>query len=69
MPGSTARNSGRLSNQGSAAVQAPPWKMSRTPPRVKWACRPVGADNGAVYTRYLGLAPTELRDLARRGVI
>jgi crotonobetainyl-CoA:carnitine CoA-transferase CaiB-like acyl-CoA transferase len=54
---------------GTLLLQMPPWKMSRTPPRVKWACRPVGADNGAIYARYLGIQPTELRDLARRGVI
>jgi crotonobetainyl-CoA:carnitine CoA-transferase CaiB-like acyl-CoA transferase len=54
---------------GRLLLQAPPWKMSRTPPRIKWACRPVGADNAAVYTRYLGLPPSELRTLRARGVI
>jgi crotonobetainyl-CoA:carnitine CoA-transferase CaiB-like acyl-CoA transferase len=54
---------------GTLLLQMPPWKMSRTPPRVKWACRPVGADNLAVYTRYLGLGPSELARLAERGVI
>ena len=54
---------------GSLLLQAPPWKLSRTPPRIKWACRPVGADNAAVYTRYLGLAPSELAELGARGVI
>lgn len=54
---------------GPLLLQAPPWKMSRTPPRIKWVCRPVGADNAAVYTRYLGLAPSELADLGSRGVI
>jgi crotonobetainyl-CoA:carnitine CoA-transferase CaiB-like acyl-CoA transferase len=54
---------------GPLTLQAPPWKMSRTPPRLKWACRPVGADNAAVYTRYLGLGPSELAALRQRGVI
>lgn len=54
---------------GTLQVQAPPWKMSRTPPRLKWACRPVGADNAAVYTRYLGMPATELAALGARGVI
>ncbi len=54
---------------GTLLVQAPPWKMSATPPRLKWACRPVGADNAAIYTRYLGLAPSELAALRQRGVI
>ena len=54
---------------GRLLLQAPPWKMSRTPPRIKWACRPVGADTASVLTRYLGLPPAELRALAARGVI
>jgi crotonobetainyl-CoA:carnitine CoA-transferase CaiB-like acyl-CoA transferase len=54
---------------GPLLLQAPPWKMSRTPPRIKWACRPVGADNGAIYTRYLGLGGSELADLRARGII
>lgn len=54
---------------GELLLQMPPWKMSRTPPRVKWACRPVGADNVPVYTRYLGLARSELEALRARGVI
>ncbi|MFQ5520769.1 MAG: CaiB/BaiF CoA transferase family protein, partial [Candidatus Methylomirabilia bacterium] len=40
---------------GELLLQAPPWKMSGTPPRIKWACRPVGADTEAVYLKYLGL--------------
>jgi crotonobetainyl-CoA:carnitine CoA-transferase CaiB-like acyl-CoA transferase len=54
---------------GRLLLQMPPWKMSRTPPRVKWACRPVGADNTAIYTRYLGIARAELTRLRERGVI
>jgi crotonobetainyl-CoA:carnitine CoA-transferase CaiB-like acyl-CoA transferase len=54
---------------GTLLLQAPPWKMSRTPPRIKWACRPVGADNAVVYALYLGLPPSELEALRARGVI
>jgi crotonobetainyl-CoA:carnitine CoA-transferase CaiB-like acyl-CoA transferase len=54
---------------GTLLLQMPPWKMSRTPPRVKWACRPVGADNAAVYARYLGLPPSALAALRDRGVL
>lgn len=54
---------------GELLLQAPPWKMSRTPPRLKWTCRPVGADNAAIYTRYLGLSASELAALRERGVI
>jgi crotonobetainyl-CoA:carnitine CoA-transferase CaiB-like acyl-CoA transferase len=28
--------------------------MSRTPGRVKWACRPIGADNDYVFRKYIG---------------
>ena len=54
---------------GLLLLQAPPWKMSRTPPRIKWACRPVGADNETVYLRYLGLGKERLRALKSRGVV
>lgn len=54
---------------GTLLLQAPPWKMSRTPPRLKWACRPIGADNHLIYTRYLGLPPSELQALRDRGAV
>ena len=54
---------------GELLLQAPPWKMSRTPPRIKWACRPVGADNGLIYLKYLGLGRERLAVLKAEGVI
>jgi crotonobetainyl-CoA:carnitine CoA-transferase CaiB-like acyl-CoA transferase len=54
---------------GELLLQAPPWKMSRTPPRIKWACRPVGADNELVYLKYLGLGKSRLGALKSGGVI
>lgn len=54
---------------GELLLQAPPWKMSRTPPRIKWACRPVGADNEFVYMKYLGLGRERLQALKSRGVV
>ncbi|MBI2152240.1 MAG: CoA transferase [Candidatus Rokubacteria bacterium] len=54
---------------GELLLQAPPWKMSRTPPRIKWACRPVGADNEMVYLKYLGLGRERLQALKAEGVI
>ncbi len=54
---------------GELLLQAPPWKMSRTPPRIKWACRPVGADNDEVYLGYLGLGKERLRTLRADGVL
>jgi crotonobetainyl-CoA:carnitine CoA-transferase CaiB-like acyl-CoA transferase len=54
---------------GELLLQAPPWKMSRTPPRIKWACRPVGADNEHVFLKYLGLGKERLRTLKAEGVV
>jgi crotonobetainyl-CoA:carnitine CoA-transferase CaiB-like acyl-CoA transferase len=54
---------------GELLLQAPPWKMSRTPPRIKWACRPVGADNEHVFLKYLGLGKERLRALKAKGVV
>jgi crotonobetainyl-CoA:carnitine CoA-transferase CaiB-like acyl-CoA transferase len=54
---------------GDLLLAAPPWKMSGTPPRIKSACRPPGADNRDVYCGLLGLDPAELDSLSARGVI
>jgi crotonobetainyl-CoA:carnitine CoA-transferase CaiB-like acyl-CoA transferase len=54
---------------GELLLQAPPWKMSETPPRIKWACRPVGADNALVYMKYLGLGRSRLEALKTGDVI
>ncbi|MFQ5829926.1 MAG: CaiB/BaiF CoA transferase family protein [Candidatus Methylomirabilia bacterium] len=54
---------------GELLLQMPPWKMSATPPRIKWACRRAGADNEAVYLRYLGLGKERLAALKAEGVL
>ena len=54
---------------GELLLQAPPWKMSATPPRIKWACRPVGADNELVYLTCLGLGKEHLQALQASGII
>jgi crotonobetainyl-CoA:carnitine CoA-transferase CaiB-like acyl-CoA transferase len=46
-----------------------PFKMTETPARIKWVCRPVGADNEFVYKNYLGMGPTEVEELKNQGVI
>jgi crotonobetainyl-CoA:carnitine CoA-transferase CaiB-like acyl-CoA transferase len=43
--------------------------MTESPPRVKWVCRPVGADNYYVYAKMLGLGPKRLEELKEKGVI
>lgn len=45
------------------------WKMTATPPRVKWACRPVGADNDYIYNRKLGWGKTQIQAMKDQGVI
>jgi crotonobetainyl-CoA:carnitine CoA-transferase CaiB-like acyl-CoA transferase len=54
---------------GEVIVQGPAVKATETPPRVKWVCRPPGADNGYVYLKYLGLGRSRLEELAAAGVV
>ncbi len=49
--------------------QGPAYKMSDTPPRVKWALRPVGADNEYIYGKLCGLSKTEIEKLEAEEVI
>jgi len=43
--------------------------MSGTPGRVKWACRPIGADNESVYRKHLGLDGHRLKALKEAGIV
>lgn len=54
---------------GDLVLQGQPYKATETPPRMKWACRPVGRDNESVYLRHLGLGPGRVKTLARQGII
>jgi CoA:oxalate CoA-transferase len=44
-------------------------KMTETPIRTKWVCRPVGYDNEQVYFEYLGFPPSRLKKLKKAGII
>lgn len=44
-------------------------KMTETPIRTKWVCRPAGYDNEAGYLKYLGFGPERLRELKEAGII
>ena len=44
-------------------------KMSETPGRIKWCCRPVGADNTHVYAKLLGFDAKKIRELKNEGII
>lgn len=48
---------------GELLLQMPAWRMTRTPPRLKWACRPAGHDNDYVFQRHLGSEPGRPADL------
>jgi 23S rRNA (guanosine2251-2'-O)-methyltransferase len=42
--------------------------MSKTPGRIKWVCRPIGADNEFIYQKYLGLGGQKLKELKEKGL-
>jgi crotonobetainyl-CoA:carnitine CoA-transferase CaiB-like acyl-CoA transferase len=44
-------------------------KMTETPIRTKWLCRPVGYDNEYIYLKYMGFGPSRLKELKERGII
>ncbi len=54
---------------GELTIANQAWKMTESPPRVKWACRPVGADNSYIYNLKLGLGEDDLAELKEKGVI
>jgi crotonobetainyl-CoA:carnitine CoA-transferase CaiB-like acyl-CoA transferase len=54
---------------GEVVVAQAQYKLTETPIRTNWVCRPVGFDNELVYRRYLGLDPEKLASLKRAGII
>lgn len=54
---------------GDLTLQMPVWRMTGTPPRVRWACRPAGYHNGYVYQKYLGWGPSHLAVLRSQGIL
>lgn len=54
---------------GKLLLQGEPWKMTETPPRIKWACRPVGKDNEFIYLKYLGYGPSTLQAFRQKGIV
>jgi crotonobetainyl-CoA:carnitine CoA-transferase CaiB-like acyl-CoA transferase len=54
---------------GDVAFQSPPWKMTLTPARVKWLCRPVGADNDYIFARYLGVGREKLKEWQNKNIV
>lgn len=54
---------------GELLLQSPVWKLTATPPRLKWACRPPGYHNEYVYLKYLGYGRSRLNELKAQRVI
>lgn len=54
---------------GDVAFQAPPWKMTLTPARVKWLCRPVGGDNEYIFMKYLGIGKEKLKEWEKKNIV
>lgn len=54
---------------GTIREECYPPRMSETPSRLKWACRPLGFDNRFVLKTMLGLSDTEIKKLQEEGVI
>jgi crotonobetainyl-CoA:carnitine CoA-transferase CaiB-like acyl-CoA transferase len=44
-------------------------KMTESPIRTKWVCRPVGYDNEHIYLKYLGWKSSKLKELKQEGII
>ena len=54
---------------GEVVVAQAQHKMTETPIRTKWVCRPVGYDNEHIYLKYLGFGPSRLSKLKKSGII
>jgi crotonobetainyl-CoA:carnitine CoA-transferase CaiB-like acyl-CoA transferase len=54
---------------GDVLAQGPAYKLSETPPRLKTAFKPVGADNEHIYTKLAGLSKSEIERLQEEEVI
>ena len=54
---------------GDLTLQMPVWRMTETPPRIRWVCRPAGYHNTYIYQKYLGWGPGHLTRLRSNGII
>jgi len=46
-----------------------PPRLSETPSRLKWSCRPLGFDNEYVFTKILGMKLSKVKKLEEEGVL
>jgi len=54
---------------GELVVAQAQHKMTETPIRTKWVCRPVGYDNEHIYLKYMSFGPSRLKKLKEAGII
>jgi len=54
---------------GDLTLQMPVWRMTETPPRIGWVCRPTGYHTAYVFQKYLGIGPGRLAELKDQGAI
>ena len=54
---------------GDVVVAQSQHKMTATPIRTKWVCRPVGYDNGHIYLKYFGYGPSKLDKLKKANLV
>ena len=54
---------------GDVVVAQAQHKMTETPIRTKWVCRPVGYDNGHIYLKYFGYGPSKLEELKKTNLV
>jgi crotonobetainyl-CoA:carnitine CoA-transferase CaiB-like acyl-CoA transferase len=54
---------------GKIVVAQAQHKMTETPIRTKWVCRPVGYDNEPIYLKYMEFGPSRLKKLKEAGII
>lgn len=54
---------------GNLIVAQAQHKMTETPVRTKWVCRPVGYDNQFIYSKFLGLGPHRIKALEDNGIV
>jgi len=54
---------------GDLLIQGPAYKLSETPPRVKWAFKPVGADNEYVLGKLCGFSSEQIKRFEEQAII
>jgi len=54
---------------GPVVIPQAQYKLTETPPRTKWASRPVGYDNGFIYLKYLSYGTEKLKKLEEAGIV